>query len=585
MPGDWSVRRPRPGARRLGVRVRQRQLPRHRRHRRGRARPAPRRAIPTPARVDAAIDARRRLDGRHAVPRRRLGRVRRRQHPRRSAARLPVLRLRRGDRPAAAPTSPPTWSRCSAARRPRRDPGARPRGVAWLLASSRRPTARGSAGGAPTTSTARAPPCPRWSPPACRPTTPRLRRAVAWLDGHQNADGGWGEDLRSLPTTPRWRRPGRSTPSQTAWALLALLAAGERGGAAADAGVGLPGRAPSAPTAPGTSRGTPAPASPATSTSTTTCTGRCSRSWRSGRYVRGGTMTPDRRRAAAPRGRVLAAASGAPTRRRAHRAWAAGAPATAAARRRRRRTGAGGRGRLRRRRSTPACAPGRSWSPPRCGAERRSAAARSSCPAPRVLAAALRRAGFDVVTGPLVSSPRLVAGRRPAALAADAAPSRSTWSRRGSWAARARHRPAPPWPRCASSPTPPTHELVVAGDGGRRPARRYRSAARRSGRCSSTWAAARRPAHGRARRPAVVLRRRRAGHHRRRAGPRALRRARLRAPPDHPQHPRRRRARGGAARCSSTSSTRCPTARTVVLAAHGVAPGGARRGRRRASCT
>ncbi len=55
-----------------------------------------------------------------------------------------------------------------------------------------------------------------------------VRRAVAWLGRHQNADGGWGEDLRSY-RDPAWRGRGESTASQTAWALLALLAAGERG--------------------------------------------------------------------------------------------------------------------------------------------------------------------------------------------------------------------------------------------------------------------------------------------------------------------------------------------------------------------
>jgi squalene-hopene/tetraprenyl-beta-curcumene cyclase len=55
----------------------------------------------------------------------------------------------------------------------------------------------------------------------------RVRRAVMWLAGSQNADGGWGEDLRSY-IDPAWRGRGTSTPSQTAWALLALLAAGER---------------------------------------------------------------------------------------------------------------------------------------------------------------------------------------------------------------------------------------------------------------------------------------------------------------------------------------------------------------------
>jgi squalene-hopene/tetraprenyl-beta-curcumene cyclase len=55
-------------------------------------------------------------------------------------------------------------------------------------------------------------------------------RAVRWLEQHQNADGGWGEDLRSYDD-PQWRGRGESTPSQTAWALLALLAAGQDGDA------------------------------------------------------------------------------------------------------------------------------------------------------------------------------------------------------------------------------------------------------------------------------------------------------------------------------------------------------------------
>jgi squalene-hopene/tetraprenyl-beta-curcumene cyclase len=55
---------------------------------------------------------------------------------------------------------------------------------------------------------------------------PVVGRAVRWLEDHQNDDGGWGEDLRSYHD-PRWIGRGDSTPSQTAWALLALLAAGE----------------------------------------------------------------------------------------------------------------------------------------------------------------------------------------------------------------------------------------------------------------------------------------------------------------------------------------------------------------------
>ena len=62
-----------------------------------------------------------------------------------------------------------------------------------------------------------------------------MRRAVAWLGDHQNDDGGWGEDPRSY-RDPSWIGRGASTASQTAWALLALLAAGERS-AVVDRGV------------------------------------------------------------------------------------------------------------------------------------------------------------------------------------------------------------------------------------------------------------------------------------------------------------------------------------------------------------
>ena len=62
-----------------------------------------------------------------------------------------------------------------------------------------------------------------------------IRRAVAWLEEHQNEDGGWGEDARSYDD-PAWIGRGPSTASQTAWALLALDAAGERSGAV-EAGV------------------------------------------------------------------------------------------------------------------------------------------------------------------------------------------------------------------------------------------------------------------------------------------------------------------------------------------------------------
>ncbi len=68
------------------------------------------------------------------------------------------------------------------------------------------------------------------------PGSPAIRRAVRWLESVQNEDGGWGEDCRSYDD-PAWRGQGTSTASQTAWALLALDAAGERSSDAARLGV------------------------------------------------------------------------------------------------------------------------------------------------------------------------------------------------------------------------------------------------------------------------------------------------------------------------------------------------------------
>lgn len=52
---------------------------------------------------------------------------------------------------------------------------------------------------------------------------PWIRRAVAWLKSKQNPDGGWGESPLS-DTDPAWRGRGASIASQTAWALIGLLA-------------------------------------------------------------------------------------------------------------------------------------------------------------------------------------------------------------------------------------------------------------------------------------------------------------------------------------------------------------------------
>ncbi|MCB5906064.1 squalene--hopene cyclase [Streptomyces pinistramenti] len=65
---------------------------------------------------------------------------------------------------------------------------------------------------------------------------PAVRRAVGWLERVQNEDGGWGEDQRSY-RDKSWAGRGASTASQTGWALMALLAAGERESEAVRRGV------------------------------------------------------------------------------------------------------------------------------------------------------------------------------------------------------------------------------------------------------------------------------------------------------------------------------------------------------------
>jgi squalene-hopene/tetraprenyl-beta-curcumene cyclase len=63
------------------------------------------------------------------------------------------------------------------------------------------------------------------------PQTHRLsiERGAAWLVGCQNPDGGWGETCRSYDD-PTLKGKGTSTASQTAWALIGLIAAGEATG-------------------------------------------------------------------------------------------------------------------------------------------------------------------------------------------------------------------------------------------------------------------------------------------------------------------------------------------------------------------
>ena len=51
-----------------------------------------------------------------------------------------------------------------------------------------------------------------------------INRGASWLKSCQNPDGGWGETCRSYDD-PSFKGQGVSTASQTAWALIGLLAA------------------------------------------------------------------------------------------------------------------------------------------------------------------------------------------------------------------------------------------------------------------------------------------------------------------------------------------------------------------------
>jgi len=65
---------------------------------------------------------------------------------------------------------------------------------------------------------------------------PRVRRAAEWVRRVQHADGGWGETCGTYDD-PSTRGQGPSSPSQTAWGVLALLAAGDHTSEAVGRGV------------------------------------------------------------------------------------------------------------------------------------------------------------------------------------------------------------------------------------------------------------------------------------------------------------------------------------------------------------
>ncbi|VVE68010.1 Squalene--hopene cyclase [Pandoraea pnomenusa] len=69
------------------------------------------------------------------------------------------------------------------------------------------------------------------------PEHPALARAAQWLISIQNADGGWGEDGDSYKLEYKGYESAPSTSSQTAWALLGLMAAGKANDPAVKRGI------------------------------------------------------------------------------------------------------------------------------------------------------------------------------------------------------------------------------------------------------------------------------------------------------------------------------------------------------------
>jgi squalene-hopene/tetraprenyl-beta-curcumene cyclase len=69
------------------------------------------------------------------------------------------------------------------------------------------------------------------------PEDESVRRAVSWFISRQNADGGWGESNDSYAHNRNPHEKAASTPYQTAWALLGLLAAGQVGSIAVRSGI------------------------------------------------------------------------------------------------------------------------------------------------------------------------------------------------------------------------------------------------------------------------------------------------------------------------------------------------------------
>ena len=155
----------------------------------------------------------------------------------------------------------------------RRPPGRRAARCEFLRARPDAPTAPGTAAGASTTSTAPGRCCAACARIGEDMDAPHVRRAARWLHRTTRTPTAAGARASPATTTQPQRASGPSTPSQTAWAIMGLVAAGQARQRRRPPRHSPPARAAGRRRDLGARRRGPARASRRSSISTTTTTG------------------------------------------------------------------------------------------------------------------------------------------------------------------------------------------------------------------------------------------------------------------------------------------------------------------------
>ncbi len=240
-----------------------------------------------------------RLAAGHAESRRRLGCLRPQQRPRVPLPRA-VCRSQRHDRPQHARPDRPRAGMLGQLGRRVGDPAV-DRAVAYVRRTQERrrqlvrPLGRqlhlrhlAGAGRA-------------WSAVGVPTDDPAIVAGANWLLAHQQACGGWGESPDSY-AVPHLRGQGPATASQTAWAVMGLLAAGHARPSGGRPRHSLPAADAATTTARGTSRSSPAPASRGCSICATTTIRSTSRCWRLSHWAATARLPSNGRRLTRPAG-------------------------------------------------------------------------------------------------------------------------------------------------------------------------------------------------------------------------------------------------------------------------------------------